>query len=632
MSQNDLSALKLHATLVEKINFACHQSAFAVLRDLRIENTNEEQDLSDLTVTLDASPAFVKQKTWRVDRLAAGGLLALKDRDLELDGGFLLGLTESMRGTVTLTVRQSGDVLAEQKMPVELLACNEWGGASYMPELLAAFCTPNDPAVDKLLGQASQILRKAGKPDQINGYDANSREQVWLMASAIYTAIVKLQLGYALPPASFEKNGQKVRLPHHVESAKVATCLDTTLLFAAALEQAQLNPLVILTEGHALVGLWLEKEDLASVVIDEAETLRQRIPLQELILIETTYTTQHPSPPFSKAVEAGNKQVSLDKDNEFIAAVDIRRARAHRINPISLKSQSEASSETSDTADIFEPALEEAPDLPANTVHIEQEVFEDSPSGRLERWQRKLLDLSARNPLLNQKPSKSSLQLVCGDPSGLEDLLATGARISIAPFPRLQAQEQDQDIHQQRTGEDLKDVYSRDALTKKQVLVELTQEELEKRSVDIYRKAQTSLKEGGSNTLFLAVGFLLWKPNDKGSRRYRAPLILLPVSLERKSVRSGVKMVASDDEPRFNTTLLELLKTDFAIDIKGLTGALPEDESGVDVSGIWNRVRHAIKAVPGFEVVEDVVLGHFSFAKYLMWKDLMDRSEALKET
>ncbi|WP_235042121.1 DUF4011 domain-containing protein [Vreelandella profundi] len=635
MSQNGPSALKLHVTLVEKINFACHQSAFAVLRDLRIENTNEEHDLSDLTVTLDASPAFVKQKNWRVDRLAAGGLLALKDRDLELDGGFLLGLTESMRGTVTFTVRQSGEVLTEQNMPVELLACNEWGGASYMPELLAAFCTPNDPAVDKLLGQASHILRKAGKPDQINGYDANSREQVWLMASAIYNAIVKLQLGYALPPASFEKNGQKVRLPHLIESAKVATCLDTTLLFAAALEQAQLNPLVILTEGHALVGLWLEKEDLASVVIDEAETLRQRIPLQELILIETTYTTSHPSPPFSKAVEAGNKQVSLDKDHEFIAAVDIRRARAHRINPISLKSQAELSSETSetsDTADIFEPTLEEAPDLPATTVHIEQEVFEDSPSGRLERWQRKLLDLSARNPLLNQKPSKSSLQLVCGDPSGLEDLLATGARISIAPFPRLQAQEQDQDIHQQRTGENLKDVYSRDALTKKQVLVELTQEELEKRSVDIYRKAQTSLKEGGSNTLFLAVGFLLWKPNDKGSRRYRAPLILLPVSLERKSVRSGVKMVASDDEPRFNTTLLELLKTDFAIDIKGLTGALPEDESGVDVSGIWNRVRHAIKAVPGFEVVEDVVLGHFSFAKYLMWKDLMDRSEALKES
>src|SRR5690606_13058608 len=33
-----------------------------------------------------------------------------------------------------------------------------------------------------------------------------------------------------------------------------------------------------------------------------------------------------------------------------------------------------------------------------------------------------------------------------------------------------------------------------------------------------------------------------------------------------------------------------------------------------------------------FEVVEDVVLSTFSFAKYLMWKDLADRTEALKQS
>ena len=69
MSQNDLSALKLHATLVEKINFACHQSAFAVLRDLRIENTNEEQDLSDLLPLLNRKPgeliAWQRVGYWR---------------------------------------------------------------------------------------------------------------------------------------------------------------------------------------------------------------------------------------------------------------------------------------------------------------------------------------------------------------------------------------------------------------------------------------------------------------------------------------------------------------------------------------------------------------------------------------
>lgn len=632
MPDQNAPSIKIHATLVEKINFACHQSAFAVLRELKIENLDDGADLHDLSVTLEASPGFIKQKTWTVDRLSPGGLLHLKDRDLKLDGGFLLALTESMRGAVTIRVLSAGEVVAEEVIDVELLACNEWGGAGYMPELLAAFCTPNDPAVDRLLRQASQILRAAGKPDALDGYKSNSRERVWLMASAIYSAIVKMQLSYALPPSSFERNGQKIRLPGQIEANKVATCLDTTLLFAAAYEQAGLNPIVVLTKDHALVALWLQPEDLSSVVVDEAEILRQRIPIKELILIETTFATPTPAAPFSKAVQAGAHAVALEKDREFVAAIDIRRARAHRINPISLKVQPGQKTGFDDESQEKNDKLEDAPELPSTPGGEPGDVPENTPVGRLDRWQRKLLDLSARNPLLNHKPGKTSLTFVGTDPGTLEDLLATGARIAIAPFPKLQTQDQDAEIYHQRTGQDLKAEYARDALTKKQVLVDLIPEELDKRAVEIYRKAQTSLKEGGSNTLFLAIGFLLWKQDAKDDRRYRAPLILLPVSLERKSVRSGIKITANDDEPRFNTTLLEMLKKDFAIELTGLHGALPQDHSGVDVEGIWNRVRHAIKSVPGFEVVEDVVLGHFSFAKYLMWKDLVDRSDDLKQS
>ncbi|MGC1509861.1 DUF4011 domain-containing protein, partial [Ketobacter sp.] len=632
MSELENRRCKLHVTFVEKINFACHQSAFAVLRELKIENLSEEAELSDIKVTLESSPAFLKGKTWTIDKIAQLTSLSVKDRDVELDGGFLFGLSESLRGLVTIRVASGDKVLDEQVIPVELLARNEWGGAGFMPELLAAFSTPNDPAVDRLLGQASQILRKAGKPDALNGYGSQSRERVWLMASAIYSAVAKMQIGYALPPSSFERNGQKIRLPSQIEEARVATCLDTTLLFAAAFEQAGLNPILILVEGHALVGLWLQPEDLSSVVIDEAEILRQRIPLKELILIETTATTSHPIVPFSKAVQLGSQVVSLEKDKTFEAAIDVRRARGHHINPIGLQSAPGNRTVDGSHDDGFEPGLEDSPTLPGFS-NLEADLpAEETLKGRLDRWQRKLLDLSARNPLLNHRPGKTSLTFICSDPGALEDVLASGARISISPFPKFKSQDQDEEIYRQRTGEDLKEEYAKDALSKNQVLVDLNQEELDKRAVEIYRKAQTSLKEGGSNTLFLAVGFLFWKQKEKEDRRYRAPLILLPVSLERKSVRSGVKMIASDDEPRFNTTLLEMLHKDFGIEINGLHGQLPQDQSGVDVDGVWNRVRHAIKDIPGFEVVEEVVLGHFSFAKYLMWKDLVDRSEALKQS
>ena len=131
--------------------------------------------------------------------------------------------------------------------------------------------------------------------------------------------------------------------------------------------------------------------------------------------------------------------------------------------------------------------------------------------------------------------------------------------------------------------------------------------------------------------MYLAIGFLNWRKKDKSDKVYHAPLILCPVKLERVSIQSGVKLSAHEDESRFNTTLLQMLKQDYEISIPSLEGELPTDESGLDVPEIWNRVRHAVKEVEGFEVVEEVVLGHFSFNKYLMWKDLIDRTEAMME-
>ena len=630
MNPTGVATATIHSETAAKINFACHQSSFAFLRELRIENKDSEVRFDDVLVTLTSNPAFLKPKSWSLDRIAPGGIRPITDRDIELDGAFLLELADSMSGVATITVEHNGTVIADQTKPVELLAYNEWGGAGYMPELLAAFSMPNDPAVDRVLRDASLILRAAGKPDGIDGYKSGSRQRVWEITSAIYTAVCNLGVTYAVPPASFENDGQKIRLPGQILENRVATCLDSTMLFASALEQAGLNPIVALPQEHALAGVWLQPEELATIVVDEAEILRKRIQLDELLLFETTYVTNPPAPPFSKAVKAALDVLSPDQDDTFNAAVDIRRARAHRIRPLGRKSVQPADAAASADGFRVELTLEEAPVLPDFDEGLDEEELPETPQGRLERWQRKLLDLSARNPLLNHRSTKTSLSLICPEPGRLEDKLAAGARISIHSVPEPTSQAQDQQLHHQRTGEVITQEYAREALEKKQVLVDLPSTELSRRAVSIYRKALTALQEGGANTLYLALGFLLWKRDEKDSRRFRAPLILLPVTLIRKSVRSGVRILAHDDEPRFNTTLLEMLRKDFQIDIRGLDSALPEDLSGVDVDGVWNNVRRAVKDAPGFEVVEDVVLGHFSFAKYLMWKDLVDRTEALR--
>ena len=74
-----------------------------------------------------------------------------------------------------------------------------------------------------------------------------------------------------------------------------------------------------------------------------------------------------------------------------------------------------------------------------------------------------------------------------------------------------------------------------------------------------------------------------------------------------------------------------MLKQDFNLELGVTQGELPRDAHGLDIPGIWNVVSQAVKDIRGWEVVEDLVISTFSFAKYLMWKDLVDRTDQLMQ-
>jgi very-short-patch-repair endonuclease len=617
-------SLTIKSTITAKIGFASHQNSVPVVRELEVINQGET-GLENLVLELSSDPPFLETKSWRIDALRDGSTLHITDRDVKLHAGYLADLTESVSGEVRLRLLKDDEVLASSSHPVEILARNQWGGCGSMPELLPAFCMPNDPAIDRILKSASDVLRRAGKPAGIDGYNDKSRSRTWEMTSAIWSAVAGMELSYALHPSSFEETGQKVRMPGAIFEGRLANCLETTLLFAAALEQAKLNPLILLTKGHAFVGVWLQPQEFSQLIIDEAAAVRKRIELQELLVFETTLITHQPVPSFSQAVENAKRQLT---DEDFHMVIDIRRARMQRIRPLGLTGgQGIATPAEQTTQPVVSEALEEAPILPAFDVEITPEI--NTPADKIALWQRKLLDLTTRNRLLHVPEKSKGVPLVCSEPGFLEDQLADGKKIKIVAVPDLEAGGRDAALHAQRHREDLVEQYAKDALHRNEVLSTLPKPKLEAELIDLYRKSRSDLDEGGANTLFLALGFLRWKKSADDPRSYRAPLILLPVKLERKSALSGVTMVMHEDEPRFNLTLLELLRQDFELTIPGLGDSLPMDESGVDVTRVWNIVRHAVRDVPGFEVSNELVLGTFSFAKYLMWKDLADRKDQL---
>ena len=101
----------------------------------------------------------------------------------------------------------------------------------------------------------------------------------------------------------------------------------------------------------------------------------------------------------------------------------------------------------------------------------------------------------------------------------------------------------------------------RDAFERGQVVVPLTGQEMNNRLLTLYRRARSDMQEGGTNTLFLAAGFLRWKKTEGDTRTYRAPLVLIPVRLERRSAQSPFRITHHEDDVRINSTLLEFPET-----------------------------------------------------------------------
>jgi hypothetical protein len=628
---NDKNHNHIDVVLAPELNLSFYQNSVPVLREVAVSNDGEES-LQEVELTLLSEPAFIKPKNWRIDAIKPGQRYRVTDLDVVLDGALLGRLTEAETAQATLVLKAGDKTVAHLDKVIRLLPRNQWGGIGHMPELIAAFVQPNEPTVERLLKKAAEILRKHGKSGALNGYEGGPK-RAWDLTSAIWAALGSMGLDYSLPPASFERAGQKIRSPSQIADAGIATCMDTTLFFCAALEQCGLNPLIVFTHEHALAGVWLKGGEFTTVVVDDITALRKREKLRELVLFETTLVTQRPCPSLKRAVELGAQRISENEEARFELAIDIRRARLQRIKPLASEGVITRPGEDVELDEDLEPVFEEAPDLPDDEITRSEEAEPVEPRDRLDRWQRKLLDLSLRNSLLNFRTKKRAIKLDAPDPGQIEDLLADGHVLKLLPRPDLMdgTDLRSRTIHEARAREDVHRTHALEALKRKELMVSLPKDELESRLVELYRFARANLQEGGANTLFLALGFLSWTRDTNDPTRYRAPLILIPVTLQRRSVRSGFSLRLHDDEPRFNPTLIEMLRQDFRLELPVTQGELPRDDHGLDITGMWNSVAQAIKDVRGWEVVEDVVLSTFSFAKYLMWKDLVDRTNQLKQ-
>lgn len=253
---------------------------------------------------------------------------------------------------------------------------------------------------------------------------------------------------------------------------------------------------------------------------------------------------------------------------------------------------------------------------------------------QIEAWRSRLLDVSLRNRLLHayvQLPGQSAsiqaaVRLIAPPVDRLFDLLVCQRRrLPFVPHTPSDAHLASLAWDGPATSDTIRLDKLSEALPGAALMSDLAPDELEHKLYTMRLRARTTLAEQGVNTLFVALGFLEWCAPDTPEQLVLAPLLLLPVELQRTPLGAEYALRLIDDEMVLNPTLAYKLRQDYGL----ILPELPEDTDELDIKQFFADIEQIITGSAGWQVVPAATLGLFSFLKLLMYDELARAADTI---
>ena len=277
--------------------------------------------------------------------------------------------------------------------------------------------------------------------------------------------------------------------------------------------------------------------------------------------------------------------------------------------------------------------------VPSSSV-ADAPVVDDLFTGRLPiqealaRLRLRLLDLTSRNRLLNFKHSPGkSLQFVHSVPDKvLARLLGNqGAIVAVNPVPEPERALWVL-VNGRLTRPDVKEYAQRCGI---KTALELAPEpswdgaavralyypeELARHCRKLAREARSAIEETGANMLFLVHGFLEFPDRDDNDRLLLAPLISVPVALEKAATdhhtgQERFTLRYTGEDLAENLSLREKLRQEYAFE-------LPEFDDDAGAEAHFNELAQRIVNKPRWKVRRHLTLALLSFSKMLLVRDI----------
>ena len=371
--------------------------------DVYVDKASQSWRNVNITITGDMILPYQKSVT----KLNAGEAISLDDSELIPVATKLMALSEAMQSSFVICVSIDGQEVVKHALHVTFMAYDQWHGINVSPELITSFVTPNHPLIAAICKKASNLLGECYWKNSLDDYQSGNTEWIAKQVEAVYTAIQQSDITYATCPASFEEYGQRIRMVDKILKDKMGNCMDLSLLMCSCLESIGINSVLLLFKGHAMMGFWLKPMSCRSTVIYDTKALKVSCQGndQELEILDATALTRGAT--IEQAIKDGHEHLEK-KTKEFQLLVDVFGSRTDGVRPLPHVTQSDSGFSFTEQA-FAEGMSMSAPKL--NSSEIRGTVSASKLKNKQQLWERKLLDLSLRNSLLNMKTGKNILHV-----------------------------------------------------------------------------------------------------------------------------------------------------------------------------------------------------------------------------
>ncbi len=600
--------LSLSFALDRYVSYADFYSGKSCVTALEIQNTGHES-ITGVTVTLESEAGLFLPFSKMPEEIPYESTLQIETDGL-LSPLYLQRVTLPTPCDVKALLKVGKETLVEISATVTVLPFGYAEGIGGNLSGLAGYVRPRLADCQSILLDADRQVQKWGGVADGEGYLGKTRNDVRQKVAAVYAALKKHHM--TRRATSLSRPFAAGSCTSYLSAAE-ATAVDCALFAASCLEAAGLYPVIALGEDTAFVGAHLVETCLVDEVTDDLSPLVTAAAAGNLALFDIEDLFDGKNVSYATSEKNALKRAEA---GEYSAAVDVKRCRMSRIEPLPLRPRGREK----EAAESFDEA-------PAPLPETRDLRMAKMPKNK--QWERKLLDLSLKNNLLAFHPQRNACRIFYPAAEQLFSLLSEVGECALSPYPDGSESEQMLRTAPAYTKEDAFSAYR-----------EITEMELRQGTLrafgnaagfsenvrSLLRRSRAAEEETGAKVLYLATGFLHFS-DQESHENCASPLLLLPVTLKKASGRSGYTLAPSEEGFGINTTLLEFLKIHFDIDIRGLdrlTAEMPPRE-------IFASVRAGIAGKSNFSISYDTYLSVFSFSRYAMWSDIRTNFPAFRK-